>query len=177
MGATAKEDDEQRLFRPEYMMQLGEAGFCGIPTSEDFDGYGAGYFEYALVLEEIAKVSASYGVSVAVSGLPQVILSDFGNDEQKQWMPGLARGELLGAFALSSPILGLTLLLCKRQHGSMVIVMSSMVVDTWITHGGYADVYVVMARTGGEWFERDKRIFIAKGHAWIKLWKKRRRWV
>ena len=61
---TVKEDDEQEIFRPELLQQLGEAGMCGIPTSEEFEGYGKGYFEYALILEQIAKVSSSYGISV-----------------------------------------------------------------------------------------------------------------
>ena len=48
-GPTAKEDDEQERFRPELLQQFGEEGFCGIPTSADFEGGGYGYFEYALV--------------------------------------------------------------------------------------------------------------------------------
>ena len=83
LAATAKEDDEQEIFRPEYMKALGEAGLCGVQTSEQYDGLGLGYLEYAMVLEEIAKVSASYAVSVAVTGLPQVILQEYGTDEQK----------------------------------------------------------------------------------------------
>ena len=60
--------------------------------------------DYVLALEEIAKVSASYGVSVAVTGLPQVIISSYGSEEQKtKWLPGLADGSMLGAFALSEP--------------------------------------------------------------------------
>lgn len=149
-GPTAKEDDEQERFRPELLQQFGEEGFCGIPTSADFEGGGYGYFEYAIVLEEIARVSASYGVSVAVSGLPQVILEEFGNEEQKQkWMPGLAQGSLLGGFALSEP-----------DSGSDAASLTTTAIDEgdsyringrkfWITHGGYADVYVLMARTGG----------------------------
>lgn len=83
LGGSLKEDDEQELFRPEYMHALGEEGLCGIPTSEQFDGFGMGYVEYAIVLEEIAKVSSSYAVSVAVTGLPQVILSTYGNATTK----------------------------------------------------------------------------------------------
>ena len=150
LGSTAREDDEEELFRPDYMKALGEVGLCGVQTSAEYDGMGLGYFEYSLVLEEISKVSASYGVSVAVTGLPQVILSQFGTDEQKaEWMPGLARGELLGAFALSEPGSG-------SDAGSLrttaVLTGDKYILNGrkfWITHGGYADVYVVMARTGG----------------------------
>lgn len=152
LGGTLKEDDEAEQFRPEYIQQLGEAGLCGIPTSEEFDGLGLGYFEYALALEEIAKVSPSYAVSVAVSGLPQVILQEFGTDEQKKdWITGLAQGQYIGGFALSEPDSG-------SDAGSLMTVAEyDSSSDTyrlngrkfWITHGGYADIYIVMARTGG----------------------------
>ena len=54
--ATAKEDDEQELFRPELLQRFGEEGFCGVPSSAEYGGMGLGYFEYALVLEELAKI-------------------------------------------------------------------------------------------------------------------------
>jgi alkylation response protein AidB-like acyl-CoA dehydrogenase len=149
LASTAKEDDEQELFRPELMRLLGEAGLCGVPTSEKYDGLGLGYYDYTLVLEEIAKVSASYGVSVAVTGLPQIILSEYGNEEQRQrWLPGLALGEYLGAFALSEPGSGsdaASLSTTATKVGNNYILNGR---KFWITHGGYADIYIVMARTG-----------------------------
>ena len=77
LGETLKEDDESETFRPEYLQALGEAGLCGVQSPEEHGGLGLGYSEYAITLEEIARVSASYGVSVAVTGLPQVILDTF----------------------------------------------------------------------------------------------------
>ncbi|MCA9570289.1 MAG: acyl-CoA dehydrogenase family protein, partial [Myxococcales bacterium] len=104
LGPIAREDDEAERFRPELIRAMGEMGLCGIPTPEAYGGMGLGYFEYCLVLEEIARVSASYAVSIAVTGLPQIILNLFGTEAQKAaWLPGLASGELLGAFALSEP--------------------------------------------------------------------------
>lgn len=150
LGETLKEDDEQERFRPEYMQRLGEAGLCGIPTSEDYEGIGLGYLEYALMLEEIAKVSASYAVSVAVTGLPQVILSQYGTMDQKDcWLPGLAKGVYLGAFALSEPESGSDAgsLRTRAIRDGDHYVLSGR--KFWITHGGYADLYIVMARTGG----------------------------
>ncbi|MCB9678496.1 MAG: acyl-CoA dehydrogenase family protein [Alphaproteobacteria bacterium] len=147
---TLKADDEAEVFRPEIVKAMGEMGLCGIPTPEEHGGLGLGYYEYCLVLEEIAKVSASYAVSVAVTGLPQVILTLFGSDAQKQrWLPGLAAGELLGAFALSEPESGSDAASLKttavRDGDDYVLTGTKF----WITHGSYADVYVVMARTGG----------------------------
>jgi len=150
LGDTLKEDDEAERFRKDYMVALGEAGLTGIPTAEEHGGLGLGYLDYAIVLEQVAKVSASYAVSVAVTGLPQVILSRFGTEAQKQrWLPGLAAGELLGAFALSEPGSGSDAASLKTtavRDGSDYVLNGT---KFWITHGGCADVYVVMARTGG----------------------------
>ncbi len=151
LGATAKEDDEAERFRKEYIAAMGEMGFCGIPTPEKYGGLGLGYFDYCVVLEEIAKVSASYAVGVAVTGLPQIILNLYGDDRQKdRWLPGLAAGEYLGAFALSEPEAGSD---AGSLKSTAVLDGSDYILNGtkfWITHGGVADVYIVMARTGGE---------------------------
>lgn len=151
LAPTVKADDEAELYRKDLFHRLGEAGLCGVPTDERWGGLGLGYVEYALVIEELAKVSPAYAVSVAVSGLPQVILAQFGDDAQRErWMPGLAAGKLLGAFALSEPGSGSdagSLRTTARRDGDAYVLDGT---KFWITHGGCADVYVVMARTGGE---------------------------
>ena len=151
LGPTAKQDDETETFRKEYMSAMGEMGLCGIPTPEAYGGLGLGYVDYCVVLEEIAKISASYAVSVAVTGLPQIILSLFGDESQKtRWLPGLASGELLGAFALSEPESGSdagSLKSTATRDGQDYLLNGT---KFWITHGGVADVYIVMARTGGD---------------------------
>ncbi|MCK6516609.1 acyl-CoA dehydrogenase family protein [Myxococcota bacterium] len=150
LAGTLKEDDEAERFRKDQFEALGEAGLCGIPTAERLGGLGLGYLEYALVLEEIARVSASYAVTVAVNGLPQIILAQYGDEAQRErWMPGLAAGKLLGAFALSEPGSGsdaASLTTTARREGDEWVLNGT---KFWITHGGYADVYVVMARSGG----------------------------
>jgi butyryl-CoA dehydrogenase len=151
LGPTAQEDDDAELFRKEYIRAMGEQGLCGIPTPERYGGLGLGYLEYCIVLEEIARTSASYAVSVAVTGLPQVILNRFGSEAQKQrWLPGLASGELLGAFALSEPDSGSDAASLKTtaelRNGAYHLTGSKF----WITHGGVADLYVLMARTGAK---------------------------
>jgi alkylation response protein AidB-like acyl-CoA dehydrogenase len=149
LSETVEDDDENEVFRRDLFGKLGAAGLCGIPTPEEHGGLGLGYSEYAVVLEEIARVSSSYAVSVAVNGLPQVILNEFGDDEQKaRWMAGLAAGELLGGFALSEPGSGSDAASMKTtavRDGDDYILNGT---KFWITHGGYADVYVIMARTG-----------------------------
>lgn len=149
LAPIVEEDDDEERFRPEIIRAMGEQGLCGIPTPEAWGGLGLGYLAYAKVLEAIAKVSASYAVSVAVTGLPQIILAEFGTDAQReQWLPGLAAGEYLGAFALSEPGSGsdaASLRTVARRDGDDYVLDGT---KYWITHGSYADVYVVMARTG-----------------------------
>ena len=151
VAPTAASDDREERFRRDLVSALGEQGFCGVPTPESHGGLGLGYREYAVVIEEIARVSASYAVTVAVTGLPQVILATYGTADQKdQWLPGLASGELLGAFALSEAGSGSDAAALKTTatlHGDVYRLCGS---KFWITHGGVADVYVVMARTGGD---------------------------
>jgi alkylation response protein AidB-like acyl-CoA dehydrogenase len=151
LGPTVKEDDEAERFRKDLVRAMGEQGLCGVPTAESYGGLGLGYLEYCIVLEEIARVSASYAVSVAVTGLPQVILSRFGTEAQKQrWLPGLASGELLGAFALSEPESGSDAASLKTTATLRGDEYHLTGTKFWITHGGEADLYVVMARTGGK---------------------------
>ena len=149
IAPTVKEDDEAELFRREIFAGLGEMGLCGIPTAEEHGGLGLGYLEYCIALEEIAKVSASYAVCVAVNGLPQIILSKMGTAaQQERWLPGLAAGELLGGFALSEPDSGsdaASLKTTAERRGDRWVLNGT---KFWITHGGYADCYILMARTG-----------------------------
>jgi len=151
LGDTLKDDDESETFRPEFLHALGEAGLCGAQSPEEYGGLGLGYREYAVILEEIARVSASYAVSVAVTGLPQVILSTFGTEAQKEkYLPALAGGETIGAFALSEPDSGsdaASLQTTAVREGDHYRLNGT---KFWITHGGFADLYVVMARTGGD---------------------------
>jgi len=87
-------DEETETFRPEIIAGLGELGLTGIPTPEAYGGIGLGYQEYSAAIEELAAASGAYAVSVAVSGLPQVILDTFGNENQKKkYIPKLASGE------------------------------------------------------------------------------------
>lgn len=150
IAPLVKEDDEREHFRKELIASMGEQGFCGVATPDAFGGLGLGYLDYCVVLEEIAKVSASYAVSVAVTGLPQLILAKFGSPEQQaRWLPGLADGSYLGAFALSEPESGSdagSLTTAAVRDGDDYLLTGT---KFWITHGGFADVYIVMARTGG----------------------------
>jgi alkylation response protein AidB-like acyl-CoA dehydrogenase len=150
IGPTARADDETETFRREIFQALADHGFCGIPVPEEYGGLGLGYAELAVVLEEISRVSASYGVTLGVNGLPQVILLKYGTEDQRQrYLPGLVDGTLLGAFALSEPESGSdagSLATTAVRDGDHFVLNGT---KFWCTHGGVAELYVVMARTGG----------------------------
>jgi len=145
------EDESAHRFRREHIKKLGELGLTGITTPEKFGGSGLGYLEYITVIEEIAKVHAAYAVSIAVTGLPQVILSQFGSDAQKsEWVSKLASGDAVGGFALSEAVSGsdaVSLRTTATPQGDGYLLNGTKL---WCTQGDVADVIVVMVRTGGK---------------------------
>lgn len=145
------QDEETGTFRPELIQKLGNLGLAGIATSEKYGGAGLGYQEYAIALEEIGSVSASYAISIAVSGLPQIILSQFGTEEQKQkYIPRLSSGEAIGSFSLSEVGSGSDagqLKATAQKKGDHYLLNGS---KFWTTQGDSAEVLVVFARTSDD---------------------------
>lgn len=142
--------DESQEFPIETMKKLGEQGFLGVLVPEEFGGAGLGYFEYVTVIEEIAKVCGSVGLSVAAhNSLCTGHILQFGNEEQKKrWLPKLATGEWIGAWGLTEANTGSDALrmqcVAKKEGDSWVLNGSK----NWITHGISGNVAVVLARTG-----------------------------
>src|SRR2546423_12321046 len=104
----ASEWDRAHGFPQELLGKLAELGLMGVCVPEDYGGAGADFLSYVLVLEELSRADAGVGVTVAVhtSAVTLPILS-FGTDEQRsRFVPPLARGEVLGAFALTEPEAG-----------------------------------------------------------------------
>lgn len=149
ISPVLEQDDESESFRPELIHGLGRLGLTGIPLPEAYGGAGLGYQEYITVLEEIASVSGAYAISVAVTGLTQVILNLFGNEAQKQkYIPQLASGQAIGAFALSEASSGsdaASLRTAAKRQGDHYVINGSKL---WITQGDVADTLILMARTG-----------------------------
>lgn len=144
-------DDAEGKFRMEIFKGLGEYGVTGVTLPEEFGGMGLTYLDYTLVLEEIAKWSVPYAVTVSVSSMVQSILKEYGNDEQKKkYLPALTSGEEIGAFALSESHAGSDAASLKttarKTEGGYLLNGTKM----WITSGGIAKTYIVMARTGAE---------------------------
>ena len=145
-----EEDDEKEVFRLEIFQKLGELGFTGITTSEQYNGAGLGYTDFCVFLEELSKSSVPYAVTVSVSSMVQSILQNFGNEDQKNtYLPPLASGNEIGAFALSESSSGSDATALKttaKEEGDHFVLNGSKL---WITSAGVAKTYIVMARTGG----------------------------
>ena len=100
--------DREHRFPRELFDRLAEVGLLGVCIPEEYGGAGADFLSYILVLEELSRADAGVGVTVAVhtSAVTLPILT-FGTDEQRsRFLPPLARGETLGAFALTEPEAG-----------------------------------------------------------------------
>jgi alkylation response protein AidB-like acyl-CoA dehydrogenase len=150
IAPVVDEDEANSYFRREIFPKAGAAGLIGINISSEFGGAELGTTEYALALEQIAMVSSGYATSISVSGLPLSILDKFGSQGQKSnFMPPLISGEKIGAFCLTEPgsgsdAAGLRTTAVKK--GSRYVLNG---VKQFITNGMHADVFAVMARTGG----------------------------
>lgn len=149
VGAVAAQLDREPRFPWETLRKMGDLGLLGMLTPTDYGGAGLGHLEYAVLLEEIAAVDASHATIMSVTnGLPQSLLLKHGSDEQKErYLPRLAGGEWIGAFCLSEP-----------NSGSDAVALETKAVATaggyilngtkaWITSGGEAQLYLVLAKT------------------------------
>lgn len=143
-GAEQRGELPRELFRT-----LGKAGLLGLPYEERYGGAGQPYEVYLQVLEELSRGHLAVGLGVSVHTLSCFPLAQFGTDEQKQrWLPDMVGGELLGAYCLSEPASGsdaAALTTRAAKDGDSYVVDGA---KAWITHGGHADFYNLMVRTG-----------------------------
>ncbi len=142
--------DESDEFPRELWPQMGELGLHGITVEEEWGGLGLGYLEHVVAQEEVARGSASVGLSYgAHSNLCVNQIRRWGNDEQKRkYLPRLISGEHVGALAMSEAgagrdVVGMKLKAEKSGNGYRL-----NGTKFWITNGGYANTLVVYARTG-----------------------------
>lgn len=140
--------DEDHYFPREVYTRMAELGLMGMTTPEALGGTMLSRLTSAIVYEELAKGEMATTVGLSVHNMVTGSLARFGNEEQKQrWVPHLASGKLLGAFSLSEAASGsdAASLQCRaeRVDDSYVLNGSKM----WVTNGGEADLYLVMART------------------------------
>jgi alkylation response protein AidB-like acyl-CoA dehydrogenase len=142
--------DEKQEFPIHIFKELGKLGMMGVLVPEAYGGAGLGYFEYNAVIQEIAKVCGSIGLSVAAhNSLCTNHILSFGNEEQKrQWLPKLATAEWIGAWGLTESNTGSdagNMKTIALKEGNEWILTGT---KNWITHGKSGDIAVVICRTG-----------------------------
>jgi alkylation response protein AidB-like acyl-CoA dehydrogenase len=158
------ERDNNQEFPPELVQKMGDLGFLGIRVDPKYGGSGMDAISYVLIMEELSKIDASASVIVSVNNsLVCYGLEAYANEEQKQkYLTKLATGEFVGAFCLSEPEAGsdatsqATTAIDKGDH---YIINGT---KNWITSGGRADVYLVIAQTDREKGHRGINAFIVE---------------
>ncbi|TVT24525.1 acyl-CoA dehydrogenase family protein [Amycolatopsis acidiphila] len=147
----AAQYEEAERFPREQFRTLGKSGLLGLPYAERWGGGDVQYEVYLQVLEEIAAAWMSIGVGLSVHTMSCFALAHHGTDEQRdRWLPAMLEGELLGAYALSESHAGsdaAALSTRARLDGDQYVLNGT---KAWITHGGEADFYTTMVRTGAE---------------------------
>ncbi|MEV0536672.1 acyl-CoA dehydrogenase family protein [Kitasatospora sp. NPDC050463] len=145
----AAEDEAAGRFPRELFRTLGEAGLLSLPYEEKYGGGDQPYEVYLQVLEELAGGWLAVGLGVSVHTLSCHALAGFGSDEQRAaWLPGMLSGEQLGAYCLSEPQSGSDAAALRTRadlDGDEYVVSGT---KAWITHGGQADFYSTLVRTG-----------------------------
>ena len=156
--------DESQEFPTHIFKQMGELGIMGAFVPEQYGGAGLSYFEYKTIIEEIAKVDGSIGLSVAAhNSLCVGHILAFGNEEQKQkYLPKLATAEWIGAWGLTEANTG-------SDAGNMRCTASRQGEDwvingtkNWITHGKTGDIAVVVCRTGEPRAKDNATVFVVE---------------
>ncbi|NOT36635.1 MAG: acyl-CoA dehydrogenase [Saprospiraceae bacterium] len=142
--------DETQHFPIDLMHKLGKQGYLGALVPTEYNGSGLGYQEYITIIEEIAKVCGSIGLSVAAhNSLCTGHILAFGTEEQKKkYLPKLATGQWIGAWGLTEAETGSDAIRMKcvaKQEGEYWIINGT---KNWITHGISGDIAVVIIRTG-----------------------------
>ncbi len=141
--------DQRAYFEPSLVKKLGELGFLGMMLPEEYDGLGTDTGTYLIALEEIAAADASVAVLMSVhNSLPTQMILRYGSDAQKnRFLKPMARGEILGAFALSEPEAGSDASALATQavkDGSDWVLNGT---KAWVTNGNNAGAILTMART------------------------------
>lgn len=154
--------DETQEFPVHIFKELGKLGFMGVLVPEKYNGSGLGYFEYAAIIQEIAKVCGSIGLSVAAhNSLCTGHILNFGSESQKTaYLPKLATAEFIGAWGLTEANTGSdagNMQCVAQKEGDDWIINGT---KNWITHGRSCDVAVVICRTGAPRTKDNSTAFI-----------------
>ena len=142
--------DESQEFPVQVFKEMGKLGLMGVLVPEKYGGSGLGYFEYNAIIQEIARVCGSVGLSLAAhNSLCTGHILTFGSEEQKQkYLPKLATAEHIGAWGLTEANTGSdagNMRTTAIKDGNDWVINGT---KNWITHGKSGDVAVVICRTG-----------------------------
>jgi alkylation response protein AidB-like acyl-CoA dehydrogenase len=131
--------------------RMGALGLLGVIVPEDLGGSGLDATALALVVEEIARADAGTSTAVAVQNglVASPLLKGGSREQQEEWLPRLASGEIFGAYALTEPDAGSDTAALRTAAAPVDGGWEIRGAKQWITNGGFADVYIVFARTGG----------------------------
>lgn len=151
IAPEAAEGEDAGHFPREVFGLLSESGLLGLPYDSEYGGGDQPYEVYLQALEELAAARLTVGLGVSVHTLACHALAQYGTKEQQvEHLPAMLGGGLLGAYCLSEPSSGsdaASLRTKAVRDGDDWVITGT---KAWITHGGIADFYTVMARTGGE---------------------------
>ncbi|MBD9735980.1 MULTISPECIES: acyl-CoA dehydrogenase family protein [unclassified Streptomyces] len=149
IAPRAAEEEDAGRFPRELFTLLSESGLLGLPYDAEYGGGDQPYEVYLQVLEELAAARLTVGLGVSVHTLASYALAAYGAKEQQaEHLPAMLGGGLLGAYCLSEPASGsdaASLRTRAVRDGDHWVITGT---KAWITHGGIADFYTVMARTG-----------------------------
>lgn len=147
---SAIEWDEKKYFPIDVLQRAGELGLGGIWVSEDVGGVGLGRYEAVRIFEELSRGDTSIAAYISIHNMVASMIDSAGNPDQRQrWVPQLASMDHLGSYCLTEPDAGSdagSLRTRARLDGETYVLDG---VKQFISGAGAADVYVVMARTGG----------------------------
>jgi len=156
--------DESQVFPVDVFKEMGKLGMMGVLVPEQYGGAGLSYFEYKSIIEEVAKVCGSVGLSLAAhNSLCTGHILAFGSEEQKmKWLPKLATAEWIGAWGLTEANTGSDAgnMKCTAvKEGDHWIINGT---KNWITHGKSGDVAVVICRTGEARTKNNSTTFVVE---------------
>ncbi len=164
IAPIVEKDEAEHKFRPEIMRKMGELGFFGGVIPEEYGGTNMGMLATLIMNEEIARVSASYGLPFNMQTIgPGLVLLKWGSDDhKKKYIPKLVSGESAGCFAITEPNSGSDVVSMKsraEKKGDHYVLNGT---KTWISNAQIADVAIVFAHTNASLKHKGMSAFIVE---------------
>ena len=155
--------DEANEFPHEILKVFAQADLCGLYIEEKYGGMGGGVMDLTICVEELSKVCSGIALSLAATALGIFPIVLFGNDQQKaKYLPRIAKGEALGAFGLTEANAGSdagAIATSAVRDGDFYVLNGT---KQWITNGGEAEIYTIVAKTNKAKGARGASAFIVE---------------